>query len=146
MNPTIEDDRLQDYRTDPAQTYHGARLQAPSYEALQAAIDAARLQQEAEDRRLIQKIADNCGCVAEYPADLRERTLETLLAKVTSVDLSPISDMLVTLQDQIAAMRVKATFVTADTSSELGTRCIISGGEAMEIDAPTTGSDEQIPF
>ena len=51
------------------------------------------------------------------------------------------------LQREAEALRVMETFVTADTCqpSDLGTRCIISGGEVIEI-GTQEGSDADIPF
>ena len=87
---------------DPATTYTDKRIIfAGTIDELQAAIRV----QEAADRAMIQKIADRFGTVAEYPADLMEKTLESLLAKVHGVDLTDNMQEIVALQNQIADLQ-----------------------------------------
>ena len=128
MNPTIEDDRLQDYRTDPAQTHQGARL--ATFDNMQPVEDTDRL------RRLLFEV--------EHP-----QPDPTAAVDITHMLENPeLTTILARLPGYIRLMQDLQQAERRDTCqpSALGTRCIVSGGEVIEIDAPTTGSDEQIPF
>ena len=110
MNPTIADDRLQDYRTDPAQTHQGARIAVLSYRDIYDRLhDANQHHANAFD---VREYHDLFSVLAGLiPADEEEAAIQQAAE----------------LQRAAEAMRVKATFVTAErrdtcTDPEFGSK------------------------